>query len=99
MILHVVDPIEGDRTVSIQSRALSKRADVSLGASLDTPRAPWWVVSVGVHLDTPECFILSWDEVRARAGRDKGGKRLYWLGHKDFILPEFRDAWDRIGPD
>lgn len=87
-----------DETMSfgVQSKALSKRDAVSLRPNLEDLRSDWWIVTTFANSDTPTCYILRLDEVRALASQDKnGGKR--WLEAKDYERDEFREAWHRLG--
>jgi hypothetical protein len=89
-----------DAVVSIQSKALSKKAAVNLGLDLANLRSTWWVITTYANSDQPECYILTLDEVKATACRDKGGKQQYWLEAKNFNNPDFKrkyqDKWDRM---
>lgn len=87
-----------DETIffGVQSKALSKRNPIGLGVTLDTLRSDWWVITVNANSDTPTCYVLSIDDVRRVASRDKGGKRQYWLEPRDYERDEFLEAWDRI---
>ncbi|SEP10165.1 hypothetical protein SAMN02799625_04682 [Methylobacterium sp. UNC300MFChir4.1] len=83
----------------IQSKALSKKAPVPLGGSLRTLRSQWWVVTVEANTATPTCYVLTLDEVRdgAHRGVNTAGKVSYWLQPKAYTLPEYHDAWGRLG--
>lgn len=83
--------------LGIQSKALSKRSSIGLGLSLDTLRSDWWVLTVGCNSTAPVCYVLSLEDVRRIACRDKGGKRQHWLEPRDYERDEFREAWHRIG--
>ena len=85
-----------DAVIPIQSKALSKRAAVPLGKDLDQLRSKWWIITLGATSDEPVCFIMTLDEVKSLASRDKGGDRAYWLEPKQYEQPEFREAWDRL---
>jgi hypothetical protein len=87
------------RVLPIQSKALSKRHPVPLGGSLDTLCSQWWVISINANSDTPTCFVLTLDEVKAAAhrGENAAGKVSYWLQPKAYDQPEYRDAWHRLG--
>ncbi len=91
--------VNDDETVffGIQSKALSRRAAVPLGLNLDTLRSDWWIITVGANSESPRCFVLSLDDVRRSASRDKGGEQRYWLEPRDYDRDEYRDAWHRIG--
>ena len=82
--------------ISIQSKALSKRGAVPLGVDLDRLRSRWWIITLGANSDDPVCFILSLNEVKLLASRDKGGNRAYWLEAKSYDTDEFREAWHRL---
>jgi hypothetical protein len=56
----------------------------------------WWIIVAGVATD-PKCFIMTPDEVRQRAVRDKNGAWAWWLPAKQYDANEFREAWHRIG--
>lgn len=81
----------------IQSKGLSKKSAVPLGTSLERLRSRWWVITVGAASDTPVCYVMTLDEVKERASRDNGKNRAFWLEAKNYMLPEFEEAWDRLG--
>lgn len=81
----------------IQSKGLSKKSAVPLGTSLERLRSRWWVITVGAGSDTPVCYVLTLDEVKERASQDKGKNRAFWLEAKNYMLPEFEEAWCRLG--
>lgn len=86
----------------IQSKALSKRAPVPLGGSLDALRSRWWVVTIHANTASPICYILTLDEVKAAAHRgvNPAGKVSFWLQPNSYALPAFEEAWARLGaPD
>lgn len=87
------------RVVPIQSKALSKRNPVPLGGSLDTLRSPWWAITIHANSDAPICYVMSLSEIRSAAhqGVNAAGKVSYWLQPKSYDLPEYREAWDRLG--
>lgn len=90
-------PVDDEEAViPIQSKALSKRSAVPLGTDLDRLRSRWWIITLGASTDDPVCFILTLDEVKALAGRDKGGSQAYWLEAKSYDRHEFREAWHRL---
>jgi len=88
-----------DETVffGVQSKALSKRNAIGLGLTLDDLRSDWWIITVNANSDSPTCYVLSLDDVRLIACRDKGGEQRYWLEPRDYERDEFRDAWHRVG--
>src|SRR3546814_2681299 len=69
------------RVLPIQSKALSKRAPVPLGGSLDRLCSHWWVVTINANTASPTCFVLTLDEVKAAAHRgvNQAGTASYWL--------------------
>lgn len=89
---------DGDETIffGVQSKALSKRQAVPLGMALEGLRSDWWVITIKANSDAPTCFIMTGDEVRRAASRDKNGGR-YWLEPRDYDHDQYRDAWERMG--
>jgi hypothetical protein len=87
------------RVIPIQSKALSKRNPVPLGASLETLCSEWWVITVNANAESPTCYVLSLDEVKfsAHRGVNEAGKVSYWLQPKSYAKDEFREAWQRLG--
>lgn len=89
------------RVLPIQSKALSKRAPVPLGISLDSLRSYWWVITVNANSDAPTCYVLTLDEVKAAAHQGVSpatGSVSFWLQPKAYAKDEFKEAWDRLGP-
>ena len=88
---------DGKRFLGVQVKALSKRAPVPLGASLDKIMGDFWIVVNNVAQE-PNAFILHPEEVRERAHRgEKEGRVSYWLQPRSYDSSEFREAWGRIG--
>lgn len=87
------------RVLPIQSKALSKRAPVPLGGSLDRLCSRWWVVTINANTASPTCYVLTLDEVKAGAhrGENAAGTVSYWLQPKTYALPQYHEAWDRLG--
>lgn len=88
------------RVLPIQSKALSKKVPVPLGASLDTLRSKWWIVTIYANTPAPVCYIMTLDEVKAAAHRgvsEKTGKFSYWLPAKAYAVLTYHEAWDRLG--
>lgn len=86
------------RVLPIQSKALSKRAPVPLGTSLENLRSFWWIITVNANTAAPTCFVMTLDEVKAAAHRgEKDGRISFWLQPKAYSLPEYQEAWDRLG--
>jgi hypothetical protein len=83
---------------TIQVKTLSKGNPVPLSNKLDRLFGDFVVVCRHVIRITPECFILTPDEVRQLAHRgEKDGKVSYWLQPRDYGTDAFREKWDRIG--
>jgi hypothetical protein len=80
----------------VQSKALSKPNPIRLGLSLDEIRSDYWVITVNANSDAPVCYVLSRDDIRRVASRDKGGQQAYWLETRDYEREEFREAWGRV---
>jgi hypothetical protein len=87
------------RLLPIQSKALSKRAPVPLGASLENLRSLWWVITIYANTASPRCYVLTLEEVKAAAHRGENalGTVSHWLQPKSYALPIFEEAWDRLG--
>lgn len=80
--------------LSLQVKALSKRAPVPLGLTLVNLFADFVVVCNKVVSARPDCYILTPTEVCELAHRDeKDGKRSYWLQPKAYEKAEFHNAW------
>lgn len=80
---------------SVKVRALSKRAPVPLGKTLDNLLADFFIVCVGANNPNPGCFILKPKEVRGLVFQDKF--RQHWLQPDAYDSDDFRERWDRIG--
>lgn len=88
----------GDRFVTVQVKALSKRNAVLLGPSLDGFIAEFVVVCRKVRTDRPESFVLASRDVVERAHRGGSDSKVtYWLETKAYESNEFRERWDKIG--
>ena len=87
----------GSRFIGVQVKALSKRAPVPLGTSLDKLMGDFWVI-VNRITTKPTVFILSPEEVRGAAHRGENDDRIsFWLQPGSYDKDQFRDAWHRIG--
>jgi len=88
---------DADETVffGVQSKALSKRQAVPLGRDIDSLRSSWWVITINANSDSPTCFVLRLNDVRALASQDKNGG-AYWLEPAAYDRAEFREAWGRL---
>lgn len=81
---------------ALQVKALSKKAPVPLGLTLDKLMGDFWIIINNITTK-PQAYILSPSEVRKRAHRgEKEGRVSYWLQPKDYALDVFKDAWERI---
>ena len=86
------------RTRTIQVKTLSKGSPVPLSNKLDHLFADFVVVCRHVIRETPECFVLTPEEVRRLVHRgEKNGKVSFWLQPRDYAVEEFREKWERIG--
>lgn len=86
------------RTWTIQVKTLSKGSPVPLSNKLDHLFADFVVVCRHVIRETPECFVLTSEEVCKLAHRgEMNGKVSFWLQPRDYATDEFREMWERIG--
>ena len=83
----------------IQVKALSKlKPPVPLGKSIDTFMGDFWIIVTNAGAATPECFIMTPEEVRRLAHRgEKDGRISYWLQANKYCTDEYREKWERIG--
>lgn len=89
---------DASRFVGIQVKALSKRAPVPLGPSLEKCMGDFWVIINRVATESPQAFVLTPDEVKALAHRgEKDGRVSFWLQPGMYEQPHFKEAWERIG--
>lgn len=89
---------DASRKLAIKVRAFSRRKAVSLRATPDNILADYLVVCSKVIEDNPVCFILTQEEVRGLANRNKkGGRVSFWLELRDYETEQFRETWGRIG--
>ena len=89
---------DASRTQTIQVKSLSAKSTVPLGSKLDHLFSNFVVVCRFVLKDTPECFVLTPEEVQKLAFRtEKNGKISFWLPIAEYERQEFRDHWARIG--
>jgi hypothetical protein len=90
-------------TRTLQVKALSKRsAPVPLGTDLDKLMGDFWIILPGVGDTDCPAFVMTPDEVRARAFRSSyttadHGRVGYWLQPKAYAVAEFRNAYSRLG--
>ena len=89
---------DGKRTVTIQVKALSRRAPVPLGGRPDGFIAEFVIICRGVREEQPESFVLRPEDVTSRVHHGvKDGVSTYWLQPLQYEGAEFRERWDRIG--
>lgn len=89
---------DASRKKTIQVKTRSHAGDVPLGNKLDRLFGDCVIVCRHVMRETPECFILTPEEVRRLAHRcEKEGKASFWLQARDYATDEFREQWQRIG--
>ena len=70
---------DGTDFKGIQVKALSKRAPVPLGGSLDKVMGDFWVI-INKVVSQPTAFILLPSQVRSLAHRgEKDGRVSFWL--------------------
>jgi hypothetical protein len=89
---------DASRKLTIQVKTLSKASPVPLSNKLEHLFADFVVVCRHALRETPECFVLTPEEVRKLA--HKGGKDekvSYWLQPRDYATDAFREKWERIG--
>lgn len=88
----------GQRTITVQVKALSKSVPVPLGKdeSLCNLIAEHVVIVRGVR-GSPEYFVATPAEIKQslHVGINDKGEKSCWLQPKDY--EEFRDRWDEIG--
>ena len=88
---------DGRDARSIQVKSLSRQTPMPLGLDLDKIVGDFWVIVTSLATEKPRTYILTPKEVRARAVRDKGGRRAYWLQRPAYAVAEFEEKWERIG--
>jgi len=85
------------RFVGVQVKALSKRAPVPLGTTLDNIMGDFWIIVNNVT-SAPRAFVMLPAEVKNLAHRgEKGGHVSYWLQPAAYDTEEFAEGWSRIG--
>lgn len=88
---------DASRFVGVQVKALSKRAPVPLGTSLEKVMGDFWVI-INRVATSPTAFVLLPSEVSTLAHRgEKEGRVSFWLQPRDYEQDNFREAWGRIG--
>ena len=89
--------VTGKKMIGIQTKALSARNAARVGASLDMVMGDYWVIVNNLTNEKRAVFILTHEEVKQSAKQDEKGERCYWLDPPKYDVPEFKDAWDKIG--
>jgi hypothetical protein len=90
--------VNGHIFKGIQVKALSKRAPVPLGKTIDRLIGDWWIIVLNAGATSPTCFVMTPEEVKQLAHRGEKEERIsYWLQPKQYDTDQFREAWDRIG--
>ncbi len=85
------------KKIALQVKTLSKKNPVPLGKSLDAVTGDFWVIVNDVR-STPQAYVLPPSEVKKHAHRgEKDGRVSFWLQPGAYCLPEFHEAWERIG--
>ncbi len=88
---------DATRFIGVQIKALTKRAPVPLGTSLERVIGDFWTI-VNKVASSPSAFILLPSAVKELAHRgEKDGRVSYWLQPNAYDQEVFREAWDRIG--
>lgn len=90
----------GKRRLAIQVKAVSQSSPIGLGGKLGgIDHADFWVICRHVASETPECFVLTPEEVAelAHCGVNPEGKVGYWLQPRAYDSDAFRENWRRIG--
>ena len=91
---------DAERKFAVQVKALSKSSPVPLGGKLSNLFGDFLVICRKLETTSPECFILTPDEVKklAHEGKSpKDDKLSYWLQPKEYDKDTFREMWGRIG--
>jgi len=88
---------DASRFKGFQVKTLSKRSSVPLGKSLDKVMGDYWLV-INNAASSPIAFVLTPEEVMAGAkSNERDGKKTFWLDPPRYDLPQYREAWSRIG--
>ncbi len=83
--------------IGIQVKTLSKRNPVPLGNSLAKIMGDYWLIINNVNKE-PNAFVMKPNEVKSLAHRgEKNSNISYWLQPTSYDVPEFKEAWHRIG--
>ena len=87
--------------IGVQVKGRQGRGDVPLGHDLGKIKGAFWVIASNIGTDLPVCYVLTSEEVKSQATRDKNpskgtGKHHYWLKPSAFEQEQFVNAWERI---
>jgi hypothetical protein len=89
---------EGTEFIGVQVKALSKKAPVPLGTSLDKVMGDFWIIVNNLASNNPSAYVMYPKEVKSLAHRgEKEGRVSYWLQPRSYCVAEYQEAWDRIG--
>jgi hypothetical protein len=89
---------DGLEKLSLQVKALSQRAPVPLGGSLEKIAADYWIICTRAVSEEPLCLIMRPSEVKRLAHKgEKDGRVSYWLQPQQYDTGQFREQWVRIG--
>ncbi|OAP43204.1 hypothetical protein [Sinorhizobium americanum] len=85
----------------VQSKGLTKRDPVGLGANLANLRSDWWIITIKAKTEAPICFIMSLKEVKelchhSDPAKSRNGAASIWLQPSAYDQPHFREAWHRF---
>ncbi len=87
----------GTEFIGIQVKTLTKQNPVPLGSSLEKIMGDYWIIINNIAKE-PNTFIIKPAEVKDRAHRgEKNGVISYWLQPRAYDVPEFKEAWHRVG--
>jgi hypothetical protein len=93
---------DGSVMLGLQVKSVSRRAAIGCGSigGDKTPMGDFWIVVANARSVQPEVYVLAPKQVRDRVKHNvskKSGQSSYWMDPRDYALPEFRDAWGRLG--
>lgn len=87
----------GTEFIGVQVKTLTKRNPVPLGTSLEKIMGDYWLIINNASAE-PISFVLKPEEVKNLAHRgEKDGRVSFWLQPSAYDIPEFKEAWHRIG--
>jgi hypothetical protein len=86
----------------VQSKGLSRRGPVALGANLENLRSEWWIITINAKSESPTCFIMTMEEVKklcfhSDPAKSRTGAMSHWLQPKAYDQLQFKEAWHRLG--